>query len=79
MPVEIDKETVKLYIGGIDPSWSSDALKELLEKEATVDIMRVDIVREYAFVFVANKETGEKLIEKINGTELQVKRCFVFY
>jgi len=71
MAVEIDKDTVKLYIGGIDPSWSSEMLKKLLEKHATVDIMRVDIVREYAFVFVANKEAGEKLIEKLNGADLE--------
>lgn len=71
MAVEIDKDTVKLYIGGIDPSWSSEVLKKLLEKHGTVDIMRVDIVREYAFVFVANKEAGEKLIEKLNGADLE--------
>jgi len=71
MTAEINKETVKLYIGGIDPAWTSDELKTLLLKHTSVDIIRVDIVREYAFAFVANKEASDKIIEKVNGTEIE--------
>ena len=47
--VKIDDQTVKLYIGGISPSWNSDYLKGILGNFEDSDIKRVDIVNNYAF------------------------------
>jgi len=46
---KIDDKTVKLYIGGILPSWSSDHLKGILGNFEDTDVKRVDIVNNYAF------------------------------
>lgn len=44
---DINDTTVKLYIGGIDPDWSSDKIKEILAKHG--DVIRVDVVKNFAF------------------------------
>lgn len=43
---KFDDQTVKLYVGGINPQWDSDHLKKILGEEG---IKRVDIVNNYAF------------------------------
>lgn len=44
---DINDTTVKLYIGGIDPDWSSDKIKDILAKHG--DVIRVDVVKNFAF------------------------------
>ena len=45
--VEITDDTVKLYVGGIDPGWSSSKILEILSKYGKVK--RADVVKNFAF------------------------------
>ena len=49
MPQEnvINDKTIKLYVGGIDPSWSNEKVSEILSKHGKV--IRTDVVKNYAF------------------------------
>lgn len=67
MKKEINDETCKLYIGGIDSSWSGERVKALLEDRSGAKVMRVDVVKNFAFAFVDNKGIGEKIIDKVHG------------
>lgn len=67
MKKEITDDTCKLYIGGINVSWSSDRIKGILEDRSGCKVMRVDVVKNFAFAFVENKNIGEKVIDKVHG------------
>lgn len=49
MKKEITDDTCKLYIGGINVSWSSDRIKGILEDRSGCKVMRVDVVKNFAF------------------------------
>ncbi|XP_002164525.1 RNA-binding protein 4.1 isoform X1 [Hydra vulgaris] len=68
MPQEngIDDKTIKLYIGGIDPSWSNEKVTEILSKYGKVK--RTDVVKNYAFAFVENKDEATNIINGASGT-----------
>ena len=46
---KINDDTCKLYIGGVNTEWSSDRVKEILEEQSGCDVMRVDVVKNFAF------------------------------
>jgi len=71
MKKEITDETCKLYIGGINSSWSGERVKEILEAQSSCKVMRVDVVKNFAFAFVENKDIGEKVIDKVHGKVIE--------
>jgi len=58
-------DTVKLYIGGISPDWSSERIKEILSKFGKV--LRVDLVKNFAFAFVENQAAADEIIKQSDG------------
>lgn len=62
---EINDTTVKLYIGGVDPDWPSEKIKSILEQHGNV--IRVDVVKNFAFGFVRTQADAEKIIKECNG------------
>ena len=43
---KIDDQTIKLYVGGVDPSWDPEKIQKVLGDDG---IKRVDVVNNFAF------------------------------
>ena len=68
--------SIKLYVGNLSFSTSSDDLQQLFAQVGTVESATVVEDRDtgrsrgFGFVEMASKEEGQKAIEQFNGTDL---------
>lgn len=74
---------VKLYVGNLSFSTSSEDLQQLFSQVGTVESATVVEDRDtgrsrgFGFVEMASKEEGEKAIEQFNGTDLNGRNLTV--
>jgi cold-inducible RNA-binding protein len=75
--------SVKLYVGNLSFSTTSDELQQLFAQAGTVESATVVEDREtgrsrgFGFVEMTSKEEGEKAIEQFNGTDLNGRNLTV--
>lgn len=75
--------TVRLYVGNLAFSTSSEELQQLFAQAGTVETATVIEDREtgrsrgFGFVEMATKEDGQKAIEQLNGTDLNGRNLTV--
>jgi len=75
--------TVRLYVGNLAFSTSSEDLQQLFGQAGTVETATVIEDREtgrsrgFGFVEMASKEEGQKAIEQFNGTDLNGRNLTV--
>jgi cold-inducible RNA-binding protein len=75
--------SMKLYVGNLSFSTSSEDLQQLFAQAGTVETATVIEDREtgrsrgFGFVEMANKEEGQKAIEQFNGTDLNGRNLTV--
>jgi RNA recognition motif-containing protein len=69
--------TNKIYIGNLDYSITEENLKEIFGEYGTVEEAKVIVDREtgrskgFAFVTMETEEEANKIIEELNGAELE--------
>jgi cold-inducible RNA-binding protein len=74
---------MKLYVGNLSFSTSSEELQQLFAQAGTVETATVIEDREtgrsrgFGFVEMASKEDGQKAIEQFNGTDLNGRNLTV--
>jgi len=75
--------SVKLYVGNLSFSTTSDELQQLFAQAGTVESATVVEDRDtgrsrgFGFVEMASKEEGQKAIEQFNGTDLNGRNLTV--
>jgi cold-inducible RNA-binding protein len=75
--------SVKLYVGNLSFSTTSEELQQLFAQVGTVESATVVEDRDtgrsrgFGFVEMASKEEGEKAIEQFNGTDLNGRNLTV--
>lgn len=75
--------SMKLYVGNLSFSTSSEDLQQLFGQAGTVETATVIEDREtgrsrgFGFVEMASKEDGQKAIEQFNGTDLNGRNLTV--
>src|SRR5688572_10319686 len=75
--------SVKLYVGNLSFSTTSDELQQLFAQAGTVESATVVEDRDtgrsrgFGFVEMASKEEGEKAIEQFNGTDMNGRNLTV--
>jgi cold-inducible RNA-binding protein len=75
--------SMKLYVGNLAFSTSSEELQQLFSQAGTVESATVIEDREtgrsrgFGFVEMASKEDGQKAIEQFNGTDLNGRNLTV--
>ena len=75
--------SMKLYVGNLSFSTSSEDLQQLFAQAGTVETATVIEDREtgrsrgFGFVEMASKEDGQKAIEQFNGTDLNGRNLTV--
>ena len=75
--------SIKLYVGNLSFSTSSDDLQQLFAQVGTVESATVVEDRDtgrsrgFGFVEMASKEEGQKAIEQFNGTDLNGRNLTV--
>ncbi|MGH9968683.1 MAG: RNA recognition motif domain-containing protein [Pyrinomonadaceae bacterium] len=75
--------SIKLYVGNLSFSTSSDDLQQLFAQAGTVESATVVEDRDtgrsrgFGFVEMASKEDGQKAIEQFNGTDLNGRNLTV--
>ena len=75
--------SVKLYVGNLSFSTTSDELQQLFAQAGTVESASVVEDRDtgrsrgFGFVEMASKEEGQKAIEQFNGTDLNGRNLTV--